>query len=222
MNALNSKVKISDLAQPRFLVGLEMRKQFFRSCCQILLCGFGLVVVTGQNHLPQSRSNAEFDSVVGHQRFEWEVKAFGFYALKGVLASRVDLCQPQQMDELELLGEILRIESNLNELQIDHESRFKDYFERIMDNDPFNCGTCRLKITLCGKEPESLEDLYVCRAQLSGEDIIDLKMGIVKKGEDLQVKISRDEVGLNFTHLGLKGSLLNSFLGQNIIITLIQ
>ena len=87
-----------------------------------------------------------------------------------------------------------------------------------MDNDPFNCGTCRLKITLCGKNPK-VSKICICRAQLSGEDIIDFKMGIVK--EDLQVKISRDEVGLN-THLGLKGSLLNSFLGQNIIITLIQ
>ena len=91
-----------------------------------------------------------------------------------------------------------------------------------MENDPFNCGICRLEISLCGNEPESPDELRVCRAQLSDEEIMDFELGINKDGEDIQVKINRDDLGLNFQHLGLKGSLLNSFLGQNIIITLIQ
>ena len=170
----------------------------------------------------QAQSNAALDAVVGHQRFEWEIKAFGFYTLKGALIGWVDLCQSQHGDEFELSGEILRIESNLNELEMDPESRFEDYFERVMNIDPFNCETCLLEITLCGNEPGSLEELHVCRTKLSDEDIIDFDMGIVKDGEDIQVKISRDDLGLDFKHLGLKGSLLNSVLGQNIIITLIR
>ena len=51
---------------------------------------------------------------------------------------------------------------------------------------------------------------------------MDFELGINKDGEDIQVKINRDDLGLNFQHLGLKGSLLNSVLGQNIIITLIR
>ena len=161
MNGSNSRVNISEIAQLRFRVDVEMRKQFSRFCCLILLCRFGLVAVSGQNHSPQSTQTRHLIPLLVISVLNGRSRRLAS-TLKGVLVCWVDLCEPQQAGELELSGEILQIESNLNELQIDQKV-FEDYFEKIMENDPFNCGICRLEISLCGNEPESPDELRVCR-----------------------------------------------------------
>lgn len=164
--------------------------------------------------------SASIDWFSGEQTFQWQIRIFGIYNLKGMLdaeISRKQVASCQVRDSCACVS----ITTNLNEIRLTESSPFEELFTKVMLHDPFNCGNCQLDATICGSTREH-DNLNVHDLQLSGQNVSVADKGQLtsSKQGSISLRVSRFDLGINFNHLGVKGELLHGILGDEIFITL--
>lgn len=165
---------------------------------------------------------AATDWFFGEQTFQWQVRIFGFYDLKGMLDAEISRKQVSSCQVRDSCA-CVSITTSLNEIRLNEASPFQELFTKVMRHDPFNCGNCQLDATICGSTREE-DALKIHDLQLSGENVsvADKSQFFSSKQGSISLRVSRFDLGINFNHLGVKGELLHSILGDEIAINIFK
>ena len=162
--------------------------------------------------------------LLGFHTFDWKIQAFGIYTLTGQLPGQIRLIQPTSGDPTRPQlkpGEFV-VNANLNELSIEQDSPFEQLFRRAMSMNPFACVECDLSVTINVSNVNSAntQNLWIQNVRLDGAALNADNCSIRSKGERIELSVSREQMGLTFSHLGAKGSALNIILADKVTVIL--
>ena len=147
---------------------------------------------------------------------------FGVYTLTGQLPADIRLIKPASRDPTRpalISGEFVA-NANLRELSIEQDSPFQQLFMHAMSMNPFDCVECDLLVTInvSNANNSNTQNLWIQNVRLDGAALNANNNSIRSKGERIELSLSREQMELTFSHLGVKGNVLNTILGNQLTI----
>ena len=160
--------------------------------------------------------------ILGFHTLDWKIQVFGVYTLTGQLPAHIRLIKPASRDPTrpELISGEFVANANLRELSIEQDSPFQQLFRHAMSMNPFDCVECDLLVTInvSNANNSNTQNLWIQDVRLDGAALNANNNTIRSKGERIELSLSREQMELTFSHLGVKGNVLNTILGDQLTI----
>ena len=147
---------------------------------------------------------------------------FGVYTLTGQFKAHIRLIKPASRDPTrpELISGKFVANANLREVSIEQDSPFQQLYMHARSMNPFDCVECDLLVTInvSNANNSKNQNLWIQNVRLDGAALNANNNSIRSKGERTELSSSREQTELTFSHLVVKGNVLNTILGNQLTI----